>query len=828
MVRDIREMLGYQRNRTLRFEDFVTELLEDPGSFLHTSSTLLAGAIKHFGFQIVVRSGEPVISYDIFKDDFNSGTNAVFGQELAIKHLVDAITSAGKEAGPNRGLVLIGPPASGKTNIVDIMSHALEEYTKLQSVKLYSFFFEFKNEEGTRSLELWTPFRHNPILLFPVVLAGDPPIRPRQELLERVCGRIGPHKVVVPNYYQNASLDKNSINILESLLQNPRNRGKSLFDIIEEYVRIEEIVFSAGQAQGIANIDDMRQLQIRRQGLDISPEDKAILNYHLPGFTVYQYDGAMVAANRGILHIHDGFSGDERSSETDYRPLLMLLGSGKASVDATQASIDTSVIVTTNIEEMDRLEAQLTSSKLLDRIEKVPVNYLLDANSEMDILRRDLAILEEDYEVDPNLFRVAANYAVLTRLHPPNRKKLPESWSQRKRDLYNSITPEQKLYIYAYHAEDPIQTIQKIPHWHGFRNEALKLGLDLNDTERLGELIARDPDSVTLHASGLFTNEELTLIDDELMRELWKEHYPIEGRRGISVRQLQNIMRNTLNHSDGRKVHVGTFLSQLKRMIREGPDLHHWLAIDTKYKKDHHPMRIRKIGEMQLGPGEGAYGDFAGLVKVVQYLYFKTIEREITEATVDRDPSQIESDLRRYLQYALLANAVDNKAFAHIMVPKFTFIHPTTGEKVDKPDTSFMVSIEKAVAPNRDPLHFRRETAQKFLELQSRGEITLQDDKNVLSSRGDNVLVCFHDLYAGLLSHRRTVEGINAELLRDAFFQRKNNPSQYRGYPVEIRSLVENIIANMQHRFDYPPSIALDTIVFALRKKIIDFAKMIS
>jgi len=824
---DVRSVLGYSRSRTLKFSEFVEEFIGKPNDFLHTSSTLMSKAIKHFGFKIVVRSGEPVISYDIFKDAFNNGTNAVFGQENAIKHLVDAISSAGKEVGPNRGLVLIGPPASGKTNIVDIMSSAVEEYTKQGSVKLYSFFFEFKNEEETRSLELWSGFRHNPVLLFPVVLAGDPnPMRPRQELFDWACAQREP-RVTIPTYYQNANLDKGSINILEGLLQNPRNRGKSLFNVLEEYVRIEQIVFSAGQALGISNIDDMRELKIRRKNQMIGPEDQAILNFHLPGFPVLDYEGAMVASNRGMLHIHDGFSGDDQTPESDYRPLLMLLGSGKASVDATQASVDTSVIITTNIEEMERLEKRHTSSKLLDRIEKITVNYLLDTNSEMEIMKRDMAIMQEEYEVDPNLLRVAANYAVLTRLLPPNRKKFIENWPQKKRDLYNRITPEQKLFIYAYQSEDPLLTIQKIPHWHGFRNEAMKLGLDLNDGETLLTYVERNPESITLHASGLFTNAELSLIDDEFMRELCKEHYPFEGRTGISVRQLQNIMRNTVSHSDGLKIHVGTFLSQLKRMIREGPELHHWLCIDTVFKKDLPLSRVRKIGHTQLGPGEGNYGDFSGLVKVAQYLYYKTIEREITESTVDRDPVQIENDLRRYLQYVLLANAVENKAFAHIMVPKFTFIHPTTGEKVDKPDTAFMASIEKAVAPSRDPVQFRREIAQKFLEIQSKGEIQIEEGKNVFNSKNDNVLVCFHTLYASLLSHRRSVDGIDAELLRDAFFQKKNNYSLYITYPVEIRGLVENIIENMKERFKYPDTIGLDTIVFALRKKIIDFGKMI-
>ena len=215
---NIRDVLGYKRNKTLKFSEFVDEFIERPDDFLHTSSTLLTKAIKHFGYEIVVRSGEPVISYHIFKDMFNNGTNAVFGQETAIKHLVDSIDSAGKETGPNRGLVLIGPPASGKTNIIDLMTQALEEYTKQKVIKLYSFFFEFphKDPETKRTLEVWSSFRHNPLLLFPVMLSKDGrSVRARQELLDYVTHRHQDSKLVIPTYYQNASLDKCSIDILE-------------------------------------------------------------------------------------------------------------------------------------------------------------------------------------------------------------------------------------------------------------------------------------------------------------------------------------------------------------------------------------------------------------------------------------------------------------------------------------------------------------------------------------------------------------------------------------------------------------------------------------
>src|SRR3990172_7522284 len=127
----------------------------------------------------------------------------------------------------------------------------------------------------------------------------------------------------------------------------------------------------------------------------------------------------------------------------------MLLGSGKASIESTQTPVDTTVIATTNIEEMTGLEQQLTSSKLLDRIDEIPVNYLLDAHSEMDILKRDMSNIREKYDVDPHLLRLAPSCAGRTRLRPP--KKVPPlaSWSEAKKTFYYSIAPEQKMVIYS-------------------------------------------------------------------------------------------------------------------------------------------------------------------------------------------------------------------------------------------------------------------------------------------------------------------------------------------------------------------------------------------
>jgi len=827
---DYNNLLGYHKEKSLRFSEYFNAFIENPVPFLHTSSTLLHEAIKYFGYKIVVRSGEPVIRYNIFEDPFSSGINAVYGQESCITQLVEVIESIGKESGPNRGIVLVGPPASGKTNIVDLISMAIEVYTKQENVQLYTFYYKFSDKHG-KNLEVRSSFMHNPILLFPVILKiGNKITHPRQELFDYIIKHQKEgEKIVIPTYYQNANLDKLNMTILRGLLENPRNSGKSLFEILEEYVRIEKIEFSSAQAKGIANIDEMNELKVKIRPIDCGAEYRAILNEHLPGYFLYQYEGAIVNANRGLLHIHDAFGINEGTApqEKDYKPLLMLLGSGKSSIESTQTSVDTTVVLTTNIEEIKVLDEQLTASKFLDRIDKIPVNYLLDANSEIDILKRDIANMRKKLDIDPNLLRIAAYFSVMTRFLPPMKTEFKENWNKQKRDLYLSITPEQKLFIYASQSEDPVSTIQKLPYWHPFYNEAIKLGINIYSSGTYKDIIYKQDNRIVLEETGLFPVEKLKLIDDEFMRELWNEYNVNEGKHGISVRQLQNIMRNTIAKSDGQRVNVGIFFSQLKKVFQEGPAIHHWLMIDPKYKTKRKAIPARKIGQWGLIEGEGDYGDFVGLSKVTRYLYYNIIANEITVATVDRDPEEIGQDLRKYIQHALLANAIDNRAFSHILIPRYTFVDPGTGNKVDKPDYNYLASLEKVLIGSKDGKAFRKQIAQHFFDLAASGELKIDEGKTVITSVNDNLLACFAREYSCLLSHRKSVEGISIEQLRDAFFQKRNAPEKYKKYNSEIKELVEVILSNMVKRFGYSYPLALGTVVYALRKNVIDFSIII-
>lgn len=829
---DYKRLLDFTKRDPMLFSEFIDKFIEHPENMLKTSAGLILEAMKFFGYEILIRSGEPILRYKVFHDLFSNGINAVYGQETCIKRIIDVIESVDKEAGPKRGIVMVGPPASGKTNIVDLISQALEEYTKQTSVKLYSCYWRLSNEQG-RVLELRSSLMPNPLLLFPITLQLDngEVIRPRQELFDYIKEKTG-RPITIPSYYEYATPDKRTLDILQALLQNPRNKGKSYSELIEEYVRIEVVEFSNSQGRGITNVDDMSQLKTFVRPFTLASEDVSLLNEHLQGKFMFKYEGSILSSNRGLLHIHDAFGlqGNDRPNENDYKPLLMLLGSGKVNLESTQASLDNTVVMTTNLEEMQGLERQLTSSKLLDRIERVPVNYLLDCVSEMDILNRDMANILTKYDIDPNLFRMAAYYSVMTRLHPPQKKEnFPKKWTTEKINLYKKITPEQKLFIYAAQSEDPLTTIQKLPPWHPFRNECFRLGINIFNQQELKELIVTHPDAIKLEESGLFTTEELKLIDDEFMRVLRNEHFPEEGKFGLSIRQLQNIMRNTMINSDGMKVTVNLFLNQLEKLFNEGPTVHHWLAINNS-KKKLSQLPPRQIGDTEFEEGEGNYSDYLSMIKIVKSLYFNTIRKEITVATVDRDPKKIENDLRKYLQHALLDKAHENKAFSHILIPKYTYIDPVNGKKVDSPDLDFMASIEKILSPGAKKQDIRKDMAKKFLYLLDKGELFLEKGKTVVSSHAeeDNLLDAFGKEYTKLLSHRRAVDGLSAEQLTDAFFHRSYDPKKFERCSNEIKEFIDNVLQNMQSRFKYSEQIALDTIIYAIRKDIIDFSEIIN
>ena len=106
--------------------------------------------------------------------------------------------------------------------------------------------------------------------------------------------------------------------------------------------------------------------------------------------------------------------------------------------------------------------------------------------------------------------------------------------------------------------------------------------------------------------------------------------------------------------------------------------------------------------------------------------------------------------------------------------------------------------------------------------------MTLEDGRAVVFSRKDNFLINFEKEYHSLLSHRKTNLEISGEELKDAFFQKLNDQKGYLNLNVKLRELVETILHNLSRRRGYTRGLALRTIVYALRKEIVEFTKILN
>ena len=116
---------------------------------------------------------------------------------------------------------------------------------------------------------------------------------------------------------------------------------------------------------------------------------------------------------------------------------------------------------------------------------------------------------------------------------------------------------------------------------------------------------------------------------------------------------------------------------------------------------------------------------------------------------------------------------------------------------------------------------------QRFLDLQDSGELVLEKGESIVSSKKDGLLIYFGREYSKLLSHKKIVDGISAEQINNAFFHKRNSPDEYMNSESNTTNFVERTLSNMVTRHAYSKTMALDTVIFALEKGIVNLEKII-
>ena len=345
------------------FGDYLRMAFERP-SVSRLSHRLVYDAIMAGGIE---ESPSGQLTYGLFDGN-------IFGLNQALGRIVQYFaSSADRLEIRKRILLLLGPPASGKSSIVALLKTALEQYTR--------------TEAGTAYAIKGCPMQEDPLHLIPSPM--------RSKLMEE-------HGVYVEG----------------ELCPRCRYVLKTKYEDKVSDMPVERVTFSEREAVGIGYY----------VATDPNPEDASILvgsvdTEQLDGGRVevagkaFRLDGEFNVANRGLIELVEMFKADRRL-------LTSLLGLAQEQLIKMErfgsVYADEVIVAHSNEGDFADFASEPQSEALRDRIVAVQIPYNVRVQDEVEIYLKMLkSSALENVHVSPLALPTMSVFAVLSRLEMP-------------------------------------------------------------------------------------------------------------------------------------------------------------------------------------------------------------------------------------------------------------------------------------------------------------------------------------------------------------------------------------------------------------------------
>ena len=399
------------------FEDYVNEILKDP-TVTRSAFQRLYDMIAAHGTEEVYENKEKQVRYKFFTEFATRHSDGIYGLDRSLMSLVNTFRSAALGYGTERRVILLhGPVGSAKSTIARLLKRGLEEYSRSESGKIFSF--KWRSDDGTWAKD---PMHGEPLQLVPEEHRANL----LQMLNEQTTGK---------NY---------DIRILGDLCPYSRfefaDRLKKYdgdwMEMLRKEVRVYRLVLSEKDRVGIGTFQpkdeknqdsteltgDINYRKIAEYGSDSDPR-------------AFNFDGELNIANRGIVEFIEVL-------KLDVAFLYDLLGASQEHKikpkKFAQTDIDEVILGHTNEPEYRRLQSNEFMEALRDRTVKIDIPYVTRLVDEVRIYEKDFNKEKvKGKHIAPHTIEVAAMWAVLTRLDPPKHANLT---LLQKLKLYNGKT----------------------------------------------------------------------------------------------------------------------------------------------------------------------------------------------------------------------------------------------------------------------------------------------------------------------------------------------------------------------------------------------------
>lgn len=452
------------RYRELLWEGSFTEYLDmvrESPELSRNAYQRLYDLVESYGTEQYTEYKKQITRYNFFDDPFDNGHDAVFGIDIHLMKLVRVLRAAAMGYGPERRVILLhGPVGSSKSTIARLFKKGLEQYSKTDAGRMYTYTWVDEDEE------IPAPMNEDPLLLLPnaarPVILDEINRSTKGRYPVRLQGQLNP--------------------VCRFMYKKLMKRYSGDFIELQKHIRVRRLVLSEKDRVGIGTFQpkdeknqdsteltgDINYRKIAEFGSDSDPR-------------AFNFDGEFCIANRGLIEFVEML-------KLDVAFLYDLLGASQEHQikpkKFAQTSIDEVILGHTNEPEYRRLQNNEYMEALRDRTIKIDVPYITAPSQEARIYQKDFNAKNVSAHIAPHTVEMAALWAVLTRLEEPTNHKL-------------SLLQKAKLYdgrsIPGF-TEDHVKELRKSTKREGLNGISPRYVQD-----KLSNALVRDPDLKSLN-----------------------------------------------------------------------------------------------------------------------------------------------------------------------------------------------------------------------------------------------------------------------------------------------------------------------------------------
>jgi predicted Ser/Thr protein kinase len=445
--------------RVLSFQQYLELFASNPGRYGRDAARYVRDMFDHFGTRTVKKPWGELVRYNLFDLPWESNAGylghdaALVGHEEIQAELYRSLSNFVQEGRANRLILLHGPNGSAKSTIAAGILRALEHYSTLDEGALYRFHWVFPSRKTVRGsigfggevkasasegqsyahlddtqidARLVIELRDHPLFLLPVP--------ERRALVQRLYADAG-EKDAPPDWLMSGKLSYKNQQVFEALLTSHKG---SLAETLR-YVQVERYFISRRYRIGAVTIGPALSVDAGERQVT-ADRSLASLPTSLQATTLFEAHGELIEAAGGVLEFSDLL---KRPIDA-FRYLQITLETGEVALQ--QQTVQTNVVMIGSANEVHlhafREHPEFPSFR--GRFELVRAPYLRSYIDEQAIYDAQIVPFVKRH-VAPHATRVAAQFAVLTRMRQPEAKRYSDALAP----IVSSLTAIEKMELFA-------------------------------------------------------------------------------------------------------------------------------------------------------------------------------------------------------------------------------------------------------------------------------------------------------------------------------------------------------------------------------------------